>query len=490
LPVGPGGPPREGVAQIVNLNAKRVSSTNLFTGETLPPDSGRTAETIVITGTAEEVQRILGQLPPNVRVRAYEGPTYETTTLIPQQDHPAAVQPCAGAAIPPVSAPVSANPGKYYVLDFFQATGPEPCPHGKRVQDVIQQQLGRAGKTALAANVVPIEVDFFRNQQALKPYLDAYIARQDPLDQPILVNAVKALQQRKLATVGKYEVPILYLQAVYDHALRDNNAYIVSSSFFTVGSPFSLLPQSLASNTRVLLMAAVADDPGNIEDYQLEPIRTLWNYRRDNPVLLVGALLGGKTQFGMSSQAGDGVSCVGDGDGWGSANSCIKPDEKGTSFATPGVAAAIFVARHGLPANGARSAKDWRDRTLRAVRIIPSLAGRYSAPGVPQASWLASASPAVVFGDDVAPHPVTIKEGKVSYATLDGTEETTIVFSRDRCSGIQTVAGRWFIFRSTAGQWQEVNVKSVDLTICTETGERKLSLADFTSDSMKGIVYL
>jgi hypothetical protein len=488
LPVGSSALAPE-IAQVIDLSAGRVSVRNLVSGESLPLEGARTAGTMVITGPSEVVEHLLGQLPGETNFRAYRGPTYETTTLIPQQDPQPG--PCAPAVAPPPAAapPVAQPASKYYVLDFFQKTTAEPCPHGQRVRDVIHQQLVRMHQPALEESVAPLEVDFFRHQQELKPYLDAFIARQDPLDQPALINAVKALQQRKLATVGKFEVPILYLQALYDHVLQDPSARVASSSFFTVGSQFSLLPKSLTANTKVLLLAAVADDAGTIEGYQLEPIRTFWSQRRNNGVLLVGALIGGKTQYGMYSQVGDGVSCVGDGDGWGDAKSCIQPTERGTSFATPAVATAVFAARHSLGSADLRTGAEWRDRVLRAVTIVPALTGQYCAPGVPNPAWLATGTPAVTFSGTMT-QQVTVTNGRVSYASLDGKEETTTAFDQTHCAGIQTVAGRWYVFKAALGRWEEVVMKTVDVAVCSGGVERTLTLGDFTGNELKGVVYL
>jgi hypothetical protein len=374
------------------------------------------------------------------------------------------------------------------VLDFFHQTDKEPCPHGQRVRDVIRQQLDRIKRPALEKHVIPLEVDFFRHQKELKPYLDAYIKRQDPFDQPALIAAVKTLQQRDLKTVGKYEVPVLYLQALYDHVLNDPGARVASSSFFTVGSQFSLLPRSFALNDKVLLLAAVADDAGAIEGYQLEPIRTFWSQRRDSGVLLVGAVVGGKTQYGMYSKSGDGVSCVGDGDGWGDDKSCVKPAERGTSFATPAVAAAVFAARHTLGSADQRNAAEWRDRVLRTVNIVPALTGQYSAPGVPNPAWLAATETALALGEQTT--PLRVLKGRVSYTSLDGQEETTTAFDPKHCSGIQKAAGRWYVFKASLGRWEEVIVKSIDISVCSGGSERTITLADFTNDTLKGVVYL
>lgn len=483
--------PKVGVAQVFDTNTGRVTTRELATGEFLSFDAALSASSFAITGNPADIDVVLRSLSPGVIEKAYTGPTYETVTLIPQQANVTA-GPCGTP--PPGAAgaiPAADTGGLYFVVDFFKKTDKEPCPHGARVVEVLAQQFERAGKPELVSRIVPIEADYYRNKAELNKYLDEYVARADPADSGSIDGSVKYHKKRdpKKEKIGPFEVPIIYVQAVYDHILNNPRAYVASASFFTAGTEHSLFPPSFKSNRRVLMLAAVTDDPGNVEDYQLEPIRTFYTMRRDAGVLLVGALLKDSKAFGMTSQKGDGVSCVGDGEGWGDNKTCIKPGERGTSFATPAVGAALFVSQ--LASACTPTATEWRDRALRTVKIVPEIAGRYVAPGVPQTQWMGVTTPAMIVNANDRASGIATPSGTITYSTSDGTSTATTQFGRSgsRVSAVQRAGAKWYLYFEDAARWQEVVVTAIDLTYTTPTGDRRVTKSDF-DNQIKGVIIL
>ena len=438
-----------------------ISSTLPFLGDT---------PTWVLAGRPDQVEALLGRIPDEVRMSAYAGPTHQTARLILTDNlplHPF-LMPGPASAPPPSLPPARlVTDQKYYVLDFFDPATAGPCPHGQKVLDVIRQVLAQRGAGDLfATNVVPIELDFFRHQAAARVYLDEYIAHQDRRYQPLLKDTVKALQRVRLTDVDRFETPILYLQSVYAHVLSDPKALLVSSSFWTESSQFKLLPDTFIETSRTLVLSAVADPPTQpIESFTLEPIRSLYVQRRDFPILLVGGFLSTGQPFGMTSTIGDGVSLAASVEGWGTDRSCIRPSDQGTSFATPAIATTLLLgaAQQSSPIAVGRP---YRDRALRAVPVLPQLAGLYQGLGPPSPDWLPFTG-AIAIDLQGHPQPLSQATGYLEFFYLDSGRRAALSLGNGpgAFGGIQLVNDHVFIFNNDLSRWMEVRPRTIEVSL-------------------------
>jgi hypothetical protein len=407
---------------------------------------------------------------------AYYGPSFQMGHLVLTRESCRGQALDSGTTPPTISASQVATNQKLYVLDFFDPqTTHEACPHGQKVLNVIYEAMLRAGHPELYANVVQVELDYFRHKSPQqKAYLFQYIqAQRNNATKELLQLTVSNFDQRDLRTVGTYETPLLYIQAVYDSIFKDPTASIATSAFYTESFGFSLFPDSFVDHRDTLVLSAVDDDPGAVEGFGLEPIRSLYDKRADYPVLLIGGL-SNSTPFGMTSSGGDGVSCLGQGDGWGAnqnASICIRPGDRGTSFATPSVAVTAFIARVILSQKHvALTANQIRDRLFKAVPVMVSVTKGYRSPGIPSLAWLIE-SPQLMVDLNGKATAVGSIQGSITFSKSNGGDFTEpFQAGDDGVGGIQIAGNTAFVFRNQ--KWEPVIIKSLKLTVTDLNGNQ------------------
>jgi hypothetical protein len=364
---------------------------------------------------------------------------------------------------------------KLYILDFFDDTGEPPgqCSHGRKVLEVVRQTLDAANADQLYSNVVSVELDYFRHQASQDHYLTDYIVKQKPNIQPTLAQIHDVLRHRDLSTVGAFETPLLYLQAIYDAALSDPSASVVTSSFYTESAGFSLLPPRFNASNTLITLSAVDDNPGYIETFPLEPIHSLYSARHDDGVLLVGGLAAG-VPFGMTSSQGDGVSLLGKGDGWGNGSTCIQPSDKGTSFAAPQIATVAYLTRALWKAQNTNlNPLQLRDRLLRSTPVSWTTPPGYSAPGTPDTMWATTGKYGTLVYSSGMSAAISALSGSVtySYLTSPGQFQMPIQATNGGVSGIQHSGSDFLIFDNTQQRWIKVNLQGLQLNITLTNGQ-------------------
>jgi hypothetical protein len=503
IPTVPQGATKSSIFQAIDLPGRRVFPKDTETGTALSYTKSTLDQSSswILAGSPLMLSAFVANLPPaaqkDLNNASYSGPTYQTGHLI-LTSGPCNVAPLddtlGSEAFHSSSTPLTINQTslRYYVLDFFDLTvPPDACPHGKKVLEVVKQELDSRGAGALfATNIKPIELDFFHHANDLSHYIEDYINAIGGSNTSFLLDVLSALKKRDPNSVTPYETPLLYLQAVYYAILKDPNAVVVSSSFYTESDTFNLLPDIFAQTSNVLVLSAVDDNPGDADTFVFEPIRGLYERRRDFPVLLVGGLQRAGTTYGMSSASGDGVSCLGYADGWGNATTCIRPPNIGTSFATPSVATTAFLARIATQqATGhIMSAKVLRDRLLRAVNLVAGAPTGYVAPGIPTLDWLSGAAPGVLV--DSANHvvPVNAVTGTIGYTHTGSNGSFTVPFQngQDGISALEQAGNATYIFDNGRGSWLRVQPHSLAASIVLSDGStRTFSLSDLSNNTFK-----
>ncbi len=504
VPTVPQGATKSSIFQAIDLLERRVFPKDTETSSALPYTKSTLDQSSswILAGSPLMLSAFVTNLPPaaqkDLKNASYSGPTYQTGHLVltsgPCNSAPLDETSNSEAFHSSSSTPLTINQTslRYYVLDFFDLTvPPDACPHGKKVLEVVKQELGSRGANALfATNVKPIELDFFHHANDLSHYIEDYINAIGGPNTSFLLDVLTALKKRDPSTVKPYETPLLYLQAVYYAVFKDPNAVVVSSSFYTESDTFNLLPDIFAQTSNVLVLSAVDDNAGDADTFVFEPIRGLYERRRDFPVLLVGGLQRAGTTYGMSSASGDGVSCLGYADGWGDATTCIRPPNVGTSFATPSVATTAFLARIATQqATGQNlGAKVLRDRLLRAVNLLAGAPPGYVAPGIPNLDWLSGASPGLLVDSANHVFPVTTVTGSIGYTHAGSNGSFTVPFQngQDGVSALQQVGNITYIFDNGRGSWLPVQPHSLTASIVLSDGStRAFSLSDLSNNTLK-----
>jgi hypothetical protein len=482
LPVIPTAEADKSLFQVLDQNATTVGVANA-TGQTVQPATPDVLQhvggwMVVSSHAANRIGPATSFFVATEDKKAvYTGPTFETTNLILADGSESCALSSTRNSPRAIGTPNTpfATSDKLYVLDFFDPATAGPCPHGKKVLDVIQQVLSERGMGNLfSSNVIPIELDFFRHKNQLRNYVDEYISLQDSTVQPALRAFVAKLEQRDVTTVKPFETPIIYVQAVYSHILHDAAASVVTSEFWGETSQFSLLPPPpiFTATSRPILLTAALDQPFDIETFPLEPLRSFYEGRHDLPLMVIGGLKRDGTQFGMTSTKGDGLSCLGYGDGWGDGTSCIRPSENGTSFGTPSVATMLFLARALWFSSGAPSGSaSMRDRLVHSVQLASGVPMISVAPGVPNLDWLGTGKSSVLIDSGNKAVGIASLTGTLTFRYPDGSSVTRQFGTADhQVSGLQKAGTATYVFDNTDRRWEKVNVTALSVNLAFVDG--------------------
>jgi hypothetical protein len=421
----------------------------------------------------------------------YSGPTTQVEEfIVPETSDFDSAQPAALTTQQAVSTFLSGiapqATGKLYILDFFKPAGTQDCTHGDMVFDVAKQTLEGYGAGQLVGNIKPIQIDFFENKDDASAIIREYISSfASEKIQKNLTAALDNLRAQKKPKPDKKYVPLLYLQALYQTLTSKPDTAVVTSSFFIHFDGYRVIPIEYRPDSKVQLLSAVMDDSGTkVEDALTEPQKSFYDARRDLGVILVGAEKEPGTPYGMISQAGDGVTALARGAGWGGANSCITPKKIGTSYSTPSVAVQMFLARAFWTANGMDiSAKEAKVRLLLSSDLNPSYVQNYASGGIPRLEKLLRPNGAFAEAADGAITDVSLSDSFIDVKATSGNIPDRFNFQRGTKGfcGIQVADGRVFIFREAAMRWEEVEVVSFSFTVRENGAARPLSLEEFRS---------
>lgn len=469
--------------------------------------------------SAADIKKFLESLPPNVVEKVvgkslYVGPSENDVAEITLLN---SVQTPAGTNTPPAApTPQPANLsallggipedkiGKYYILDVFGSSSQPGCTHGDLVYQVAVDTLRQHGAPASFENrLVKIELDFFNHKDTAKKYIEEYAGSFNQNIEIQILGILDRLLNKKFQGDDKTRVPLLYLSAINYKLLRDPNANasVISSSFWTLFDGFSWLPPEYTTKSPAILLSAVMNDKeSTIENptyIRTEPIRTFHDKRDEYGVILVGAEVDAGTFAGMSSETGDGVTCLGKGAGWGPSGSCLNK-ERGTSLATPNIAAEMFLAKAFWAANKLDvSQQEARIRLLLASDVVPSYIDKFASAGVPRLEKLLRLKGAYAVTSGGIAVEVRVEPGASLKFVKNGSPRP-LFFERDPDNsgfnssfcGLQLVDGQAFVFSEAARKWVRLDVTELSMKV-TVDGEMKefRSLKDFSSQ-LKEIVVL
>lgn len=458
--------------------------------------------TWIVRMSPQENLQFLADLPLELRTsledgNIYSGPTVEVEEVSVSEPPDFENEASTAAAANPaqlnfVTGLNPASVGKYYVLDFFKPKNSSVCTHGDMVVDVAKQTLDKYGAGQLKGNIIPLQIDFFEDKDAASQIILDYIKTfsSDKI-QNNLKAAVDKLRSQSKPTPEKRYVPLLYLQALYNNLISRPDTAVVSSSFFLRFDGFHVVPLNYRPESGVNLLSAVMDDGGHIEEALVEPQKSFYEGRRDLGVILVGAEKDAGHAFGMTSRNGDGVSCIAQGTGWGTTESCITPAKIGTSFSTPAIAVQMLLAKAYWSANGLNfSGKEAKTRLLLSSDVTPAFVGQYASGGLTRLEKLLRPNGAFAEKTDGTITDLLITGGFIEVNSPSGGSPDRFNFKRgsEGFCGIQIVEGRTFIFREAVMQWKEVDPVNFSLTIRKDGIDETLSLTTFATQFKEAVI--
>jgi len=372
--------------------------------------------------------------------------------------------------------------GKYYLLDFFKkAKKGASCPHGDQVIQVATQVLEEMGIQKPSNFLVPKELDFYdnvdRSSEEIKEYLKNY---DNELKSRLMINLPYLRAQRR---TDPFEVPGLYLRALYRNIISKKDASVVSSCFKSRFDGSKILPLDFTADSQTILLSAVLDQEESTPEgsgLPWEPISTFLVYGQKYPVVLVGAEKIPGQILGMS---GEGVTILGSGTGWGKSDGCLRPREIGTSLATPSVAAILFLARGYWSSLGEQvQAREAIDRLVLGTETLPAYVRKCAAAGIPAISRLFRQGSFAVLSDGNVVK-AEVKEGSYIEGSVDGSkqiEHFRIQKSRFSCSAFFCGDGRLFVF-TPSNKWEWIsNLSSLDLRL-------QIDGVPFSATSLSGV---
>ncbi|HTG32992.1 MAG TPA: VCBS repeat-containing protein [Thermoanaerobaculia bacterium] len=485
-------------AQYINLDTGLtmvVENSKALTQESPPAlDNARSVDAgiWVMVGSQELLSRLAGDLPEFIFTASgealYFGAGEESSVLsLPaissDESNPTSQEVVPSQVTEAVRKVDPKDAGFYVVLDFFES-GLGTCSHGRKVLEVAQQVVRSYGGDRLVKNIVPVDLDFFKDKVVSKKAIESYINREfgDSVRAYMLSTLESLLKSSRRE---KYQTPLLFVQAIISNFIDDkiSPVRVMSSSFKTNMDGFRVLPRNFRADGQVVMLSAVDNVENSFVETisSIEPLASYWSIRRDYAIGLVGGYKANGVPFGMTSERGDGVTFAGRGSGWGGGgNTCIQPRELGTSFSTPEVGAKLFLAQafwksKGLSITGVEAKR----RALLASDIEPQLLGKFASAGRIAMERLLVANGTFVVEPDGKVTELNLGSDSFELVIRDGSSvETLRSLRKGDVSGVQFSGGRTFIFRDQDLQWEEIK----DFTL-------KIGGMSFDSGADAGRVY-
>ena len=452
----------------------------------------------------EDVRTFLQGLSDKVRHSVtnkslYIGPSTEIATLHLVSMPVPCSQMASTAAFTSLTSDITLDPataGKFYILDTFTSHSGQPCSHGQMVKAVADMVLDQIGGASLKQNITPIDLEFFANKQQAKTYVDKFAHSLTQSNEIQVKKFFTALANTAAPQVNNDQiaVPLLYLLALNYSLLTAQDTSVISTSFWAWYDGFSWLPPEYLPESNVNLVTAVLDEDGTfIEDplyIKREPIHTYFNIQEKYGVALVGAEKSAGIPFGMASKNGSGVTFIGKGFGWGAAGTCLGSNG-GTSFATPQIAAELFLAKAYWNTNNIKvDAKEARLRLMLASDLSASYVGKYASAGIPVVSRLLVTSGAFVV-DSAGKNQIAEVSASSSIAYTDGAATPSLLFGRGGSpyfAGLQVVNGVTYIFSTGDMKWKQVASTALHITIQLEGNKVVVNSSKEFADLYKALL--
>ncbi len=394
---------------------------------------------------------------------------------------------------------------KYYILDFFNN---EQCAHGDKVMDVIRARLNQYQLGNIDSNIISIPINYFDNEELAIQFLEKYYdvdIKKYPKFRLWKIKGdatIKALKSRVSRSLKKCStcIPEAFLNASFKY-YYNKKPDIISASFYVSTYDSDLMPKYFASSPTNIVAAALNEPGRKIEDLfthepgvdglptsSIEPLSALYlNYEESGGIIVGNKVSDGK-YHGMYSQRGDRVSILGKGNGWISESGCIKYFDQGTSFATPDVGIALYIAKaywrsKSLSLNPIQA----RKRLLMCVDIEPEFVGQFASAGVSNLNKLLTSSSGLVEYHNLDLRPAVIM--KTSYIEFNKGRKANFTEDRDGIAGIAFIDQKAFAFFNSSIGWREIELDGINLKMVVDNKELMYTTVSAARDSYSQILF-
>lgn len=377
--------------------------------------------------------------------------------------------------------------GKIVVLDFFGNCD----AHGEKVLDVMRIVLNKYGIPGVQQNIIPRSISYFNNEELSLKTIEDYYTKTIGLENSTAKEEIKKLKELRLAN-RKYCVacncgsncscddciPVILLRALLNYYYDNLTASDIISTSIYANVSFAIggVMSRYRDTGPVLVTAALDSENKTVESLTdvssgidaIEPLYSYYmSYSRTGNVI-VGAKTGTNEYFGMYSADGAGVTTLGQGSGWN--NTCIKRNNKGTSFSTPEISISLLVANAFWRSKNLKiDAKESRTRILLASDVNPSFVGKFGSGGNINLRKLLSTSGYVQFKTGEIKEATilsgsTLKFGEVSGAQFRRKSVSSNSNDNEIC-GLALIGDRIFLFDEGHNSWVEKENTEVNLKI-------------------------
>ncbi|MDR3678913.1 MAG: LysM peptidoglycan-binding domain-containing protein [Flavipsychrobacter sp.] len=375
--------------------------------------------------------------------------------------------------------------GKYYVLDYFG----ESCSHGNKVYNVIQQIFKDYNIEIPKEKIVLVPINYYQNKEASLSFLKSYYSNMnDNGDSELKLKKLDGLStvenlKRMNTPSDESAIPEKYLSARIN-TCYDSTPDVISASFYATVYEADVMPKYINSSTN-FVVAGLDEEGKIIEDLSfrtpsphtkignIEPLYTCYTQYTILGSIIVGCLMNDSSFFGIYSKNGDRVTTLGTGIGWGNNEfNCILSKDYGTSFATPEIAAKLFIAKAFWRSKQQTiDPKEARIRLLLASDIKPKLIGKFASGGVVNLSKLIQIKNGFTETNSGIISSSTIMPG--SYIQYENS--CTLLFQRLKHNDPSSICGIYFsdnssyCFIESSMIWEKMDI--LNIKIILKSGE-------------------
>jgi hypothetical protein len=280
----------------------------------------------------------------------------------------------------------------FYLFDLFNTK--DEFSHGDKVYEVIRQVILAYGfPESLLEKVKRIPINYFNNVAFAKTVYRDYNQLAEQYNEELGTNL--KLNPPDDSIAAKYkdsdsETPQSYMAALvkkYQNLRPDiiSNSYGISVPKMSLPIWTMTIGQDILDSTNFIASATNLDEA--IEPYEsmteygiIEPLFTFIRSSEKYGTIIVGNQTSEKKFEGGFSNTGMKVHVLGKGTSWN--GKYIKPDDKGTSFAAPEVAAKLYIAKaFWRKCNQQITAAEARNRLVLSTDLEPSFIGRFASSG-------------------------------------------------------------------------------------------------------------
>lgn len=396
---------------------------------------------------------------------------------------------------------------KYYVFDYFNGK----IDHGKKVLDVIASRFKQFGLDTSMHKIIPVPVNYFQNKEASLQFLENYyrlpqtVKKQRNIEDLPGVSLIKSLKNFDGEKYKDCEtcIPEGFLNAMFNYyySLKPS---IISTSF-TALTENNITPQFIETNTS--LLTAGLNEDGNIESllqrdraagehlrFQQPLVAYLNSYPNAGCIIVGNRLTAGKFA-GLHSLEGDKITTLGQGIGWGNYLTTIKPKDTGSSFATPDVAAQLYIAKaYWLSQKISVNSIQARIRLLLATDIDSSFVGKFASGGVVNIKKLLQKSKgyAEMANGDIV--PITFKPGVIAYNDFSQCplQRDSIIKGRklEGICGLTVIGTRFYAFAEHDLCWKQIDINTIKLQVTANNRNYSIQNTVDFSNNFKQIILL